>query len=113
MIFYHETFDRIYTLIYYLVSIHITPNTPLTMNTPIGPSLSAPIGILTADLLLAHPSNASHRTVILGSVRWKLRCNLHAPTLPNQRGGRAYRRRLAIQADLGYCRKSFTYYFLP
>lgn len=64
--------------------------------TPIGKSLICPIGILSADALLKRSNSLDKREAILGSVRWKLRCNLRCH--PDGRGGRAYRRKQTLLA---------------
>lgn len=86
--------------------------TPL-MNRPIK-HLNAPLSILGADLLLKapHRQTPSEREPILGSVAWKLLVS--SKSFPDGRGGRAYRRRREMEADLGRgLRKSFAYYYLP
>ncbi len=62
------------------------------MKNPIGKILSAPIGILTADSLLRRAG--ANREAILGSVRWKMRCNIRV--CPDGRGGKAYRRKQSL-----------------
>lgn len=81
---------------------------------PLKTTLCAPIGILSADLLLRAPHNQApeKRQAILGSARWHMICASKGFALG--RGKKAYDRKQLLASELGHMpRRSNAYYILP